>query len=263
MITQKQMTSKRAFWFAIITFIFAYVMWGIVALNPAGWFSFDSPQGIMFYILGGLSPAIVMFFLIKKWGKTKEEKSYFKPIFRTAHGWKPTVLMTTIFLAIYLVIATIVAERIEPWYMLAAFFPVMIIGGGVEEIGWRGFLQPALEKKLPFWLAAPIVGVIWAAWHIPLWFIPGTGQSNMSFLLFVIYTILMSYILGALQRLTGSVAASIAFHAWANVMFSVFNLLPIFNGKNITLFSGLMAVFAVTATIVFFIFQKKKYDDKV
>ncbi len=26
-------------------------------------------------------------------------------------------------------------------------FPIMIIGGGLEEIGWRGILQPALQKR--------------------------------------------------------------------------------------------------------------------
>lgn len=55
----------------------------------------------------------------------------------------------------------------------------------------------------------------------------------------------MSYILGALQRLTGSVAASISLHAWANVLFSVFNFLPILKGENLLPFVGLMAGFVV------------------
>ena len=257
MISQINMNGKKALLFVITTFAFSYVMWGIVALNFGGLFSLDTPLGMIFYPLGGLSPAIMMFALIKKWGKTKEERAYLRPIFRTKHGWKSTIFVTALFLATYLVIAMMTSERIEPLYMLAVYFPIMIIGGGVEEIGWRGFFQPILEKILPFWLAPLIVGVIWAAWHIPLWFIQGTAQSEMSFLLFIVYCVLLSYILGALQRLTGSVAASISLHAWANMMFSVFNLLPILRGENLHLFMGLMVGFAAVA-IVLVLIQRKK-----
>ncbi|MDR0324991.1 MAG: CPBP family intramembrane metalloprotease [Oscillospiraceae bacterium] len=258
MISQEKMTGKRALWFAVMTFAFTYATWGLVALNPAGWFSYDSPQGMILWILGGFSPAIVMFALIKKWGKTKEERACFKPIFRTARGWKPAMLVTGLYLAAYLGIAITVSERVEPWYMLVAYFPVMIVGGGLEEIGWRGFFQPAMERKLPFWLAAPIVGVIWAAWHIPLWFIPGTFQANadLNFLVYAVFCVFLSYILGALQRLTGNVAASISFHAWVNVMFSVFMFSPFLEGENIALLMGLMTGFAVAATASVYICKR-------
>ena len=259
MISQENINGKRIFLFIIITFAFSYTMWGLVALNIGGLFSLDSLQGMALYMLGGLSPAIVMFVLVKKWGESREEKAYFRLIFRTKYGWKLTVFVTALFLVIYLSIAMTASERIEPLYMLAVYFPIMIIGGGVEEIGWRGFFQSALEQKLPFLLATLIVGVIWAAWHIPLWFIQGTGQSHMSFLLFSIYCILMSYILAVLQRLTGSVVASISFHAWANVMFSVFNILPIFGGEDIYLFMGLMLGFAIIAIVAASI-QKKRIN---
>src|SRR5439155_16502189 len=37
-----------------------------------------------------------------------------------------------------------------------------------EEIGWRGFLVPALFKKLGFTGTALVSGIIWACWHYPL-----------------------------------------------------------------------------------------------
>lgn len=248
MISQEKMTVKRALVFVAITFAFTYAMWGLIAINPGGLFPLGSPQATVPYMLGGLSPTIVMFALIKKWGQTKEERAFFRPIVQTANGWKFAIFVTALFFAAYLLIAAIAAERIEPWYMLVVNFPIMVVGGGFEEIGWRGFFQPALEKKLPFWLAAPIVGVIWSAWHIPLWFITGTDQNAMNFYIFAAYCIFLSYILGALQHLTGSVAASVAFHAWANVLFAVFAIAPIFSGKGVLLFSALMAAFAVSAT---------------
>jgi membrane protease YdiL (CAAX protease family) len=63
-----------------------------------------------------------------------------------------------------------------------------------EEFGWRGFALPRiLEKRSPIW-ASLILGTVHALWHVPLFFIPGTSQSHLSFPLFVTGTISMAII---------------------------------------------------------------------
>ena len=54
---------------------------------------------------------------------------------------------------------------------------MVFLGGGQEEIGWRGYILPFLENKFGRWLGSGILGLIWAFWHLPLWFIPGTNQT--------------------------------------------------------------------------------------
>jgi len=63
----------------------------------------------------------------------------------------------------------------------------MIVGGGMEETGWRGMLQPALEEKMNFILATLITGVIWGVWHLPLFLISKTTQYQMSFPSFLLF----------------------------------------------------------------------------
>ena len=46
----------------------------------------------------------------------------------------------------------------------------MIVGGGLEEIGWRGFLQSALQKRFSELFSTIIVSVIWAV---------GTGRYGL------------------------------------------------------------------------------------
>lgn len=51
-----------------------------------------------------------------------------------------------------------------------------LIGGPIaEEIGWRGWLLPHLQQRHKQGLiqASVIVGLVWAAWHIPTFFLPG------------------------------------------------------------------------------------------
>lgn len=47
-----------------------------------------------------------------------------------------------------------------------------------EEYGWRGYLQPALTQRYSKAVATTIVAVVWAAWHIPSYFI-SYSSTNM------------------------------------------------------------------------------------
>ncbi len=40
----------------------------------------------------------------------------------------------------------------------------------MEEVGWRGFALPRLQKQFNPLIASLIIGAIWALWHLPLYF---------------------------------------------------------------------------------------------
>jgi membrane protease YdiL (CAAX protease family) len=52
------------------------------------------------------------------------------------------------------------------------------IGGGQEELGWRGFAQPELQEQYGGLRAAVIIGVLWGGWHLPLFFDPTAIHSQ-------------------------------------------------------------------------------------
>ncbi len=81
--------------------------------------------------------------------------------------------------------------------LLAALF-LGAIKGPVEELGWRGFALPLLQRKLaPVW-AALVLGVIWGLWHLPAFLLSGTQQSAWAFTPFFAGTIAISIIMTAL-----------------------------------------------------------------
>lgn len=96
------------------------------------------------------------------------------------------------------------------------------IYGGSEELGWRGVMQPILEKKMPSPLASLITGSVWAIWHLPLWLIEGNSHQNMPFYLFAILAILLSYWLSALIDSGGSVFFCMVLHGVSNSLLSIF-----------------------------------------
>ncbi len=53
----------------------------------------------------------------------------------------------------------------------------LIFYGFGEEIGWRGLLQPTLQRRHSALTAAVLVAVVWAGWHLPLFGITATYRT--------------------------------------------------------------------------------------
>ncbi len=65
---------------------------------------------------------------------------------------------------------------------LLLYLGANLIGGPFgEELGWRGFALDRFQKKWSALVASLVLGIIWAAWHLPLFFIKGTPQQGLGF----------------------------------------------------------------------------------
>ncbi len=61
-----------------------------------------------------------------------------------------------------------------------------------EEIGWRGYALPRLAERIGLARAGVLLGVIWACWHLPLFFIAGTDKIGQSFPVYLAQVTAMS-----------------------------------------------------------------------
>ncbi|MGQ4555219.1 CPBP family glutamic-type intramembrane protease [Halobellus sp. GM3] len=98
----------------------------------------------------------------------------------------------------------------------------IVWGGGQEELGWRGFMLPLLQERYSALSASLLVGVAWAAWHLPLLLNAttthgGWGPSQQVLWLFTIVagSILWTWMYNGTG---GSVLAVAVFHAGINAM---------------------------------------------
>jgi membrane protease YdiL (CAAX protease family) len=88
-----------------------------------------------------------------------------------------------------------------------------------EELGWRGFLLPELQKQRGTFAASLWVGLIWGVWHLPIRIHNApVGSSPAIFLiLFVIYIVGLSVILAWLYYAAGrSIWPGVLLHTAAN-----------------------------------------------
>ena len=107
-------------------------------------------------------------------------------------------------------------------FFIGVVFATLTLSLG-EELGWRGYLLPQLLPAGWTW-AFVLVGLIWAAWHMPLIFLTpiyhSAGNRLIVLPLFVATIVAGSFFFGYLRVWTGSVwPASIA-HSSHNVAWS-------------------------------------------
>lgn len=107
----------------------------------------------------------------------------------------------------------------EPWYlMLAATVGSTLLGGQAgEEIGWRGYALPRLAGRLGLGGASVLLGVLWACWHLPLFFVPAADTFGQSFPLYLLQVTTLSVAMAWLYAHTrGSLLPLMLMHAAVN-----------------------------------------------
>lgn len=101
------------------------------------------------------------------------------------------------------------------WYMLPLLFIVMIPFVGIaEETGWRGLLQPEMEKRMSFPFSVLSTAVIWYAWHFSVWLDPTSRHYGDSMIGFGITILIWAFALAAIYKATKSIIACAVYHAF-------------------------------------------------
>ena len=114
--------------------------------------------------------------------------------------------------------------QVLPLYALI-FGLTAVAQGGNEEPGWRGMMQPELQKRFSPLVAALIVSAFWSLWHLPLYlneFYPGPLVGGM--IGGAVFRVFLSIFLAWVYlKSNGNLFAMILLHTSFNVMV---NFLP-------------------------------------
>ncbi len=216
----QQLNKKRVTTYLLITFSITYAFWwGLAVLTNLN--IVNSSQGIftLLHVIGGFGPTIAAIAVLPK----KSPKEILRFVFSCK---KNSFWYLLLFCAIQGSIVGLSSMERHPamsWYAAPiVLLSATVVGGGNEELGWRGILQPELERKFPYPVATVITGCIWMIWHIPLWFVVGASQQNIHYGLYCIYGLILSFWLAAIYKKTNSVFFCVVFHGFANLLLSFF-----------------------------------------
>ena len=177
---------------------------------------YGTPIGLLTLILGGLSSAI--------WGviiSIRYHHSSFKQLLRDFFQVKQPLsnyLLVLIFLVLdFLPLVLSGGMIIRAWYLPILLFLKALVFGGIEEIGWRYFFQPALQEKLTYLVSTLCTFVAWSLWHILYFYIDGS-LATIHLLPFLLGLLSNCFILSSIYTKTGSLWLCVMTHALVNAL---------------------------------------------
>jgi membrane protease YdiL (CAAX protease family) len=150
--------------YLLVAFLLSWLPWPLVALNP------DSSPMVPF---GPLIAALVTSALAGGWrsvaGLLRQLGRWRRPL-----RWYAVALLVPVVVAGLAAALTPASGGAEQgtsgvgWSQVAAtFVTTLVIVGIFEEVGWRGYALPLLQRRMTSLQAALVLGAIWATWHLP------------------------------------------------------------------------------------------------
>ncbi len=130
---------------------------------------------------------------------------------------------------------------------IANFGLVLLVGGPLgEEFGWRGYLTPALTRLMNWRMASLVVGIVWGLWHLPLFLLPGTVQSQMAIPVFLMNVLAGAVLFGWLfERSQGSILPALVLHTSLNAWAGLLAMVPtVETNRPYVLVTGLLVLVA-------------------
>ena len=203
--------------FVLLTFTATWTIW----IAASAFF----PDSLAFASLPGtIMPAIMALWLTKR-----ESEQSFRDLVARLFKWRVSVwyyvFALTFMAAVKLSAASLYRLDTGAWPAFGTTSLIVMLVGALlstpvqagEEIGWRGFMLQRLALRMGFAWASLLVGVTWAAWHLPMFFMPGGDMVGQSFPLFVLMVTALSVPMAWLYRRTdGSLLLTMIMHAAVN-----------------------------------------------
>jgi hypothetical protein len=211
-------------WFFVVTFAVTWTLWLLpdaVRSERSGVLALGGPE----FLIGVFAPGLVALLLTSlREGRAALIKLLTRmvrwqarwPLYVFAIGY---MMMTKLAAAVIVRLATGAwpAFGDTPWPLLVLAGIATFWGQAGEELGWRGYALPRLTSAVGLGPASVMLGVIWAVWHLPLFFIPGTGSDGQSFPLYLLHVTAVSVAMAWLYwRAEGSLLLVMLMHASVN-----------------------------------------------
>lgn len=263
------MAERQAFpyRFLVVTFAWSWLVWlplvlagrGIIPLGEDVLASVTAPW-IVVGIFGPGVGALYSLWTLQGPGAVRE---YLRGLLDLRLGWwgwltPPLVLGVTTWLA-WVLPELWGAPRLPMllpgvWTFAPYLLLMIFLGGGQEELGWRGYILDPLEERLGPWLGNLVLALTWAVWHVPLVFVPGTSQRFAPFLGFMLLLLGYSYLYAAVRQAAGKRTMSgLIAHGWGNAFVPLFPTLVMSDGapqQRYWIWAALTLLAGVVAMIV-------------
>lgn len=228
--------------FFLLTFGWSWLFWIFAAVSG---FDVGTIPGTLLLGLGGLGPAISAIVLLTFLHRSEERRDFWRRVVdfrRIKLDWYLRLFFlipvctlfartTSFYFQKNLASISEVGKLLDPLLLLPYLLFLLIFGPVPEELGWRGYALDGLQSRWNALSASALLGIVWALWHMPLFFMNGTyqqaeiGLGTLGFWGFmfgmVFSSVLFTWIYNNTSR---SILSAILFHFSINLSGEIFSL---------------------------------------
>ncbi len=217
--------------FFVLAFLLPWLVWGTSIAQSHGLLPFHIPQALAFWL--GLTIATYLTAAVTGGWPAVKDLLLRLIRWKVSPIWYMVAFLLTgvtilIAIGVHLLVGgtnqvgvLLPLNSLVPSLLFQIFFFWL-----TEETAWRGFALPRLQAKYNALNASLILGLLWGLWHIPLWFIPGSFQSTIPFLGFVLSAIATSVLVTWIfNHSKGSVLIAAIFHGATDTLIAYSNVM--------------------------------------
>jgi CAAX protease family protein len=230
--------------FFVVTYLVTGLLWLPILQSGGSVSAALSGRLLLFFMLASVAPSVIACVLATIEDGPRGLRALLGQAgrWRFGIGWYAlALLLEPLIWAVSLVIALALGGRGQV-VTLDFLIPLAAIG---EEFGWRGYALPRLQPRIGAVPASLVIGVIWAAWHLPYFADPSIHPLPfwIDFGLFTVVLVSQSVLATWIYNSTrGSVLATILYHHSIHMA----SLVPVIPG---VLGTAVMAVVSVVAAL--------------
>jgi len=252
--------------FYITVFFFTWLFWiCAIVIN-------DEKYSGALMLLGLLAPAVTAMVTVAT-SKSKELKDDLKRKVIGFYRIKPIYILLGIVIFMVIVAVSICAsvlfgESLGQFSFTDGFsFSIggasalltILLASSIEEVGWRGYGEDSVAQYFSWFTESIIFGCIWALWHLPLFWIPGTyhyglKELGVGYLLnFLISVVPLGFITTWVYvKNNRSMLACIIFHLFVNTMQEKIAMTPVTKCVETLIVTIVAAILVITNKYMFF-----------
>ena len=180
------------------------------------WFAPDNTSTLssVLFILMNLLPMLLAFAFTRMYGEISGVLQFLKEAFTLHEKWYAYIAALAVPLVYYGVSAILgnITLTGSPVSAALAYFPWTLLQGGLEEVGWRWYLQRRLFPNKSFVLKMLIHSLIWFVWHFPIYRLPWITVGSSNYAIFYLMILGNAFTLGAVKELSSGSIPCILSH---------------------------------------------------
>ena len=236
-ITGKTLRDGSLFPFFALTYAISWAIWLPMAASSQGLTGLQVPS--LIGPIASFGPSLAALALTYLWGGREGLRRLLGRAiaWRAGPGWyavallgPPLIGFAAVAISGLLGSSALVFPSTDQLAMVfPVFLYVLLLGGPLgEELGWRGYAQSLLQSRFGPLATSLVLGIVWGLWHLPLFWIGGSVQSEIPLWGFMAQIVGSTLIYTWIHNGTGgSVLMAMLFHASGNTAAFFLPFLPL------------------------------------